>query len=230
MPLIRYGLYTYPFPQSIGDILVIKYSRTTSVELLRFTAVPRDERITLEWEVSATENEDIEGFNLYRREVPGRETKRVTKTDAPAKTEFEDWTKINTVLITGGNPYSYIDTDVEPGVTYEYGLEVIANGTTKILGTTTATTGAGLPTCYALYQSRPNPARGTATIAFDLPEDTEVTLTVYDISGRKVTTAVDRALTAGEHKAEVSGLAPGVYVYRLYAGDFSASKKMVVVR
>lgn len=229
MPKYRYSLHAYPYPQSAGDMLVVKYSHTVSVELLRFSATPRDERITLAWEVSATENENVEGFNLYRREVTSRETKRVTNTDGPAEGKFDDWTKINAILITGANPYLYADTNVEPGVTYEYRLEAVVNGTAETLGTTTATTGAGLPTSYALYQSRPNPASGIATIAFDLPEDTNVTLTVYDISGRKVTTVVDRALTAGEHEAEVSGLAPGVYVYRLYAGDFSASKKMVVV-
>ncbi|UCE28234.1 MAG: T9SS type A sorting domain-containing protein, partial [Candidatus Coatesbacteria bacterium] len=82
---------------------------------------------------------------------------------------------------------------------------------------------------YALYQSRPNPAKGTATIAFDLPEVADVTLTVYDISGRKVTTLVDETLTAGEHKAEISEMAPGVYVYKLDAGSYSAARKMVVV-
>jgi hypothetical protein len=212
----------------VGDTLVIKYSHTVSVELLMFSATPRDERITLEWEVSATENESIEGFNLYRREVKHAEIKRVTKTDGSIKAKSDSWTKINSALITGANPYSYVDEGVESGVTYEYELEAIVNTTAETLGTATATTGAGLPTTFALYQSRPNPARGNATIAFDLPENAKVTLTVYDISGRKVTTVVNETLTAGEHEVEVSGLAPGVYVYKLTAGEYAAAKKMVI--
>ena len=82
---------------------------------------------------------------------------------------------------------------------------------------------------YALYQSRPNPTTGTATIAFDLPEEAPVTLTVYDISGRKVLTLVDETLTIGTHERTISGLTPGVYVYRLNAGTFTAAKKSVVV-
>ncbi|UCE27608.1 MAG: SBBP repeat-containing protein [Candidatus Coatesbacteria bacterium] len=212
----------------VGIPLVMKYSRTVSVELLRFSAVPRDERITLEWEVSATENENVEGFNLYRREVTGSAANRVAKADGPAETEGDGWTKINGALIAGANPYSYVDEGVEPDVTYEYKLEAIVNSVAKTLGTTTATTGAELPTTYALYQSRPNPTTGTATIAFDLPEEAPVTLIVYDISGRKVAALVNETLPAGEHAAEVSGLAPGVYVYKLDAADFTAARKMVV--
>jgi hypothetical protein len=213
-----------------GDTLVMKYSRTVSVELLRFAALPQNERITLEWEISATEDETIEGFNLYRREIKKPETKTVTKADGPTKVVSDDWTKINGALITGANPYSYVDEDAGSGVTYEYKLEAFINTKAETLGTTTATTGVGIPTSYALYQSRPNPTTGTAIIAFDLPEETPVTLTVYDISGRKVTTLVNETLAAGEHGAEVSELAPGVYVYRLDTSNYSASKKMVVVR
>ena len=54
-------------------------------------------------------------------------------------------------------------------------------------------------------------------------------LTLYDLSGRKVTTLVNETLPAGTHERPVAGLAPGVYVYRLLAGEFSASKKMVIV-
>ncbi|UCE26383.1 MAG: T9SS type A sorting domain-containing protein, partial [Candidatus Coatesbacteria bacterium] len=133
-------------------------------------------------------------------------------------------------LITGETPYTYLDTAVEEGTTYNYWLEAIdVSGSSETFGPVECTWNGVLPTTYALYQSRPNPATGAATIAFDLPEDVKVTLTVYDISGRKVTTLVDETLQAGGHDAEVSGLAPGVYVYKLSAGSFSAARKMVVL-
>jgi hypothetical protein len=229
IPLDRYGLYTYPLRQTSSDILIIKYSGTVSVELLRFSAAPRDESIALEWEISATEDENVEGFNFYRREVKKPENKSVTEAEDPTKAKSDGWTKVNEELITGANPYSYIDDGVEPGFTYEYKLEAVIGSTTETLGTATATIGAGLPTSYALYQSRPNPAGGTATIAFDLPENTKVTLTVFDISGRKVTTVVNETLSIGTHERTVSGLAPGVYVYKLSAGSFNAARKMVIV-
>ncbi|MCP4231287.1 MAG: T9SS type A sorting domain-containing protein [bacterium] len=85
-----------------------------------------------------------------------------------------------------------------------------------------------VPTGFALYQSYPNPARNSATISFALPETAAVNLTVFDINGRKVATLADEKLGAGEHERTVSGLAAGIYLYRLMAGENSAVRKMVV--
>lgn len=212
------------------DIWTIKYGYTgVPVVLYQFSAEPKAGYVVLIWNVNVTENENVEGFNLYRRAVNNRENQSVAKTGGPTKAISDGWIKVNKTLIAGANPYAYVDEGVEPDATYEYELEAVVNNTTVTLGTTTATTGARLPTTYALHQSRPNPATGTATIAFDLPEVAEVTLTVYDISGRKVTTLADETMAAGEHERTVSALAPGVYVYKLSAGSFSAAKKMVVV-
>lgn len=170
--------------------------------------------IVLTWEVEG----DVAGFNLHRSTGSGAE-KAVASCD-----------KLNAELIIGEPPYSYLDTAVDEGVTYTYWLEAIdIGGSSETFGPVEYTWNGALPTTYALYQSRPNPTAGTATITFDLPEDAEVTLTVYDISGRKVTTLVDETLPAGEHNAGISGLTPGVYVYKLNAGSFSATKKMVII-
>jgi hypothetical protein len=184
--------------------------------------------ILIAWSVGATEGESIAGFDLYSREMPTAKTRRVSGTGGSAREISDEWTKVNAALITGENPYTYIDDGVEPGVTYEYKLEAVVDGNAETLGTTTGTAGVQ-PAAFALYQSRPNPARGGAVISFELPEDTDVTLSVYDLSGRKIATLADGLLPAGEHERVVSGLAPGVYVYRLDAGGFVATKKMVVI-
>ncbi|UCE26201.1 MAG: T9SS type A sorting domain-containing protein [Candidatus Coatesbacteria bacterium] len=191
----------------------------TGISLDYFEAESEDDGIELSWAVNENEETEVTGFNLYCS-VKSNETgtKAITSRD-----------KLNAELITGESPYEYVDTEVEKGITYSYGLEAIDVGAkSETFGPAECTWNGALPTTYALYQSRPNPATITATIAFDLPEDAKVTLTVYDISGRKVTTLVDETLTAGEHAAEVSGLAPGVYIYRLDAGTFAAARKMVV--
>jgi hypothetical protein len=157
------------------------------------------------------------GFNLYRSEGA-----------TGARTRLREM--LNAELITGESPYGYLDATVEEGTTYSYWLEAIdVSGSSETFGPVSCTAGTFVPTSYALYQSRPNPAWGAAVIAFDLPEDAEVTLTIYDLSGRKITTLFNETLPAGAYERPVSGLAPGVYVYRLLAGEFSASKKMVVV-
>jgi hypothetical protein len=91
-------------------------------------------------------------------------------------------------------------------------------GSNEIFGLVECAWRGALTTAYTLYRSRPDPARRTAVIAFDPPKTASVTLIVYDISGRTVRTVVDETLPTSEHKADVSGLAPGVYVYKLKAG------------
>jgi hypothetical protein len=185
----------------------------TDILLTSFSAESKPEGINISWECTGT----VTGFNLYRSARPESE-KAITSRD-----------KLNADLITGESPYSYLDISVDDGATYDYWLEVIdVTGTSETFGPVECTWNGALPTAYALYQSRPNPAKENATIAFDLPEDAKVTLTVYDISGRKINTVVDEALLAGEHEAGVSGLTPGIYIYKLDAGSFSAARKMVV--
>ena len=89
------------------------------------------------------------------------------------------------------------------------------------------------PKSFALAQCAPNPARSNATIQFVLPAAAPVTLSVYDLQGRRIATLLDHALQeAGSHDVPVRTDAwkPGVYLYRLDAGGWSAARKMVVVR
>jgi hypothetical protein len=184
------------------------------IRVTSFSAASVADGIEVSWECL----DRVAGFNLYRSTGKGEE-KAITARE-----------KLNAELITGVSPYAYLDAAVEESITYNYRLEAVdIGGATETFGPVECAWRGALPAAYALYQSRPNPARGTATIAFDLPEDARVALTVYDISGREVTTVVDAAFPAGEHEAGVSGLVPGVYVYKLDAGEFNAVRKMVVV-
>ena len=185
----------------------------TDIAVTSFSAESVSKGVEVSWECA----DIVAGFNLYRSTSVGV-GKAVTHRD-----------KLNAGLITGESPYTYLDAAVDEGVTYSYWLEALdVGGAAETFGPVECAWRGALPTTYALYQSRPNPASGSATIAFDLPEDAKVALTVYDISGRKVTTVVDETLTIGTHERTVSGLAPGVYVYRLEASEFSAARKMVV--
>ncbi|HYQ87599.1 MAG TPA: choice-of-anchor D domain-containing protein [Bacteroidota bacterium] len=77
-----------------------------------------------------------------------------------------------------------------------------------------------VPLAYALYQNYPNPFNPVTTIAFDLPEPAVVTLRIYDVLGREVTTLADHQLMdegSQETSFDAAGLATGVYFYRLVA-------------
>ena len=69
-------------------------------------------------------------------------------------------------------------------------------------------------------------------IPYGIPEWSHVTLRVFDILGRTVATLVDGPQEAGNHYVVFSGreLASGMYLYRLQAGNFSMTKKMLVIR
>ncbi len=88
------------------------------------------------------------------------------------------------------------------------------------------------PSNYILAQNYPNPFNPSRVITCDLPSNSHVTLQVYDMLGRLVKTLVDRVQSAGEHSAtfQSSGLASGMYFYRLQVGDRSLQKKMMLIK
>jgi aminopeptidase N len=100
-----------------------------------------------------------------------------------------------------------------------------------------APTGTDVPSIAALDQNFPNPFNPTTTIPFSLKEPAFVSLRVYDASGRLVRSLAAEPLSAGSYERSWDGLdsrgtpaSSGVYLYRLDAGSFSRTRKMVLLR
>ena len=91
---------------------------------------------------------------------------------------------------------------------------------------------AGVPAAYALENNYPNPFNPSTTISYTLPASSYVTLTVFDLTGRQIRHLASGTQPAGTHEVsfEASGLPSGVYVYRLQAGDYVDTKRMVMVK
>ena len=89
-----------------------------------------------------------------------------------------------------------------------------------------------VPAEFTLAQNYPNPFNPVTSIDFGLPENSEVTITVYNVLGQVVTELVNGELEAGFHKVvwSASNMASGVYFYRIAAGDFTATKRMVLMK
>ncbi|MFH1068656.1 MAG: cohesin domain-containing protein, partial [Candidatus Glassbacteria bacterium] len=97
-----------------------------------------------------------------------------------------------------------------------------------------------LPKAYALSQNSPNPFNPSTTIAYAVPDGAgavRVALAVYNLRGQKVVTLVDELKEAGEYKVTWDGInqggqkvSSGVYFYRMTAGDYSAVRKMVILK
>lgn len=93
------------------------------------------------------------------------------------------------------------------------------------------------PKSFSLFQNYPNPFNPTTTITFEIPETAKVTVAVYNVAGQKVKTLLEQVLQAGEHGVIWDGLdsrdqevGSGIYLYSVKTGNFSLSKKMILIR
>jgi hypothetical protein len=85
---------------------------------------------------------------------------------------------------------------------------------------------------FNLYQNYPNPFNPATTIKYELPKEGMVTLKIYDILGREVKILVNEKQSVGRYELtfDASNFAAGVYIYRLQAGEFIQSKKMILLK
>ncbi|NUO19426.1 T9SS type A sorting domain-containing protein [bacterium] len=89
-----------------------------------------------------------------------------------------------------------------------------------------------LPSSIVLHANYPNPFNATTEITFDLPRALQTSLKVYDVLGREVAELAGGMMNAGSHTIlyDASGLSSGVYFYRLEAGEFGETRKMVFLK
>jgi len=90
----------------------------------------------------------------------------------------------------------------------------------------------GKPDKFELAQNFPNPFNPSTMISFQLPINGYVTLKIYDLLGQEIATLVNEQKSAGKYevKFDASDLASGVYIYRIQAGEFNASKKLILLK
>jgi len=122
------------------------------------------------------------------------------------------------------------------------GEEYILTGTDEIVlnqGTTvmTLTKRAILPQEYTLHQNYPNPFNPVTSLSYNLPEQAQVTLIVYDLMGRKITQLINTIQEAGYKSVQWNAtdtfgkpVSAGVYLYQIRAGEFVQTRKMVLLK
>jgi hypothetical protein len=120
----------------------------------------------------------------------------------------------------------------DPGLTFD-GWYVDDIKLTGYCGTLVGITGGSeLPGTFALAQNYPNPFNPSTVIKYQLPKESLVKITIYDVLGKTVATLINEKKSAGYHQLEfnASGLASGLYLYKIEAGSFTDVKKMMLIK
>ena len=130
---------------------------------------------------------------------------------------------------------SYSRVFNSPGVAPYYCIYYKSLG---MVGTITITSTTGISDKkidiknYYLKQNYPNPFNPITIIKYSIPQTQKVTLKVYDILGNEIKTLVNETKEPGNYKVKLNGnnLSSGVYFYRIHAGDFVQTKKLVLLK
>jgi hypothetical protein len=185
------------------------------VELTSFIASVNQNKVQLNWETATELNNN--GFEVQR------------------KLENSDWITISFVqgkgTTTEPTSYSYFD-DVSEFISNKiyYRLKQIDyNGNYEFSDEVEVIT---LPLDYSLSQNYPNPFNPVTKIKYEVPENTNVTLEVFDVLGRLIKTLVNENKSAGRYEVEfnASELSSGLYFYKISAGGFEQTRKMLLLK
>ena len=196
------------------------------VELTSFYASIKNKSVNLVWH-TATE------VNNY-----GFEVEKTSPRPSPYQGEGGEagrgWVKVGFVKGSGNsnsaNEYSYTDKTVATGK-YIYRLKQIDNDG-KYEYSKEVEVDLGKPTTFALNQNYPNPFNPTTSIEYSVVGSQYVSLKVFNVLGKEVAVLVNEKQEPGVYTVNFSSanLSGGVYLYRLQAGDFVQTKKMILLK
>ena len=199
------------------------------VELASFTARPEAGSVVLEW-ITESETENL-GFILDRR----LESVDGTALWVEIANYSDDLDLRGQGSVTNRTMYQFIDKTVDEGKTYDYRLADVSYAGVKqyhslsVVGVEVLE----IPYLFTLHPAYPNPFNPTTTIEFSLEESGNVILSVYDLSGKKVTEITNAVYSPGNHKVvyDGSGLASGTYFYQIQAGsEETGIHKMMLIK
>ena len=184
------------------------------VELSSFTSAVNGRNVTLNWITSEEINNS--GFDIERK-------------------QSGSWTKLGSISGNGtsvlSHEYSFTDRNLASG-NYQYRLKQIDyNGNFEYFNLNNEVN-VGIPAKFELSQNYPNPFNPSTQINFDIPTDSKVNIKLFDMSGKEVITLVNEFKTSGYYTVNfnAAGLSSGVYFYSIAADNFSATKKMMLVK
>ncbi|MGL6266817.1 MAG: T9SS type A sorting domain-containing protein, partial [Chitinophagaceae bacterium] len=183
------------------------------VSLTSFSAkLDQDNNVKLDWSTASESNN--KGFEIIR------------------STDAAKWLSIGFVEGSGtsslSRTYSLVDKNLSSGKYFYRLKQVDYDGKFNYSNIIAIDVNGKL--AYTLNQSYPNPSYGASTITYSIPVKSKVTLTVYDVQGRVVRVLQNGERAAGKYAVTVPSdlLNTGIYYYKLEAGEFKSTRKMIV--
>jgi Secretion system C-terminal sorting domain len=180
--------------------------------------IPR--KIKLGWLPSSSSN--VERYRIYR--------------DGPFDQGFGDLARASVIDSVTSGTTAYIDSTVQNGFAYAYWISAVDSDGVESHVSNGAWNVAFPFFALELGQNYPNPFNSSTTIPYEVSSPwspvTHVTITVYDVLGRKVVTLVDRDEAIGDKTVVFNGhnLPSGVYFYRMQSGTFVETKKFMLIK
>jgi hypothetical protein len=208
---------TFTQAGGVGANYVARYNDPDNplpVELVSFRGTATAQGVQLTWQTASEQNNA--GFEVQRRSEKASEWQVLGFVRGAGTTaEAQSYTFLDKSA-SGKVQYRLKQIDFDGQFEYSNVIEV----------------DAGLPKQFALEQNYPNPFNPSTTIRYQLPVASEVKLEVYDVLGKKIATLVNERQSAGSYQVvwNASGLSSGTYFYRLQAGTFVETKKMIMVK
>lgn len=183
-----------------------------------FAAAVQGNMASLTWEKNV--DTDLQYYTVYRSTTANFIPSKENQIGRTATNSFED------ASIVVGQLYYYKISALDFS-----GNESLPSKEVTLMITDVAD-GKGIPTEFNLYQNYPNPFNPSTTISFDLPNSEFVTLTVYDVLGKQVTSLVNEFKNAGRYdiRFEANRLSSGMYFYKISAGNFNEIKKFILMK
>jgi hypothetical protein len=209
-------LYYNPVANAPGDANVFSinsngniYTMTDSplpVTLASFTYAVSGRNVNLKWITSSEQNNS--GFEVYR--IFGDANRSITS----------NWTNIGFIqgkgTINGNTEYNFTDKNLSTGKYYYRIKQIDYNGNYEYFDLN-GSANIGAPSKVSLGQNYPNPFNPVTNIGYEIPQDARVTMKVYDIAGREISTLVNETQAAGYHtvKFDASKYSSGMYFYKV---------------
>ncbi len=215
------GLNDGTFPSTKDELMnkIIEFFELNSsvpVELTSFVGSIEKQKITLKW-ITATETNNF-GFEVERSDDK-ISFSRIGNIEGKGTT-------------TEKQEYTFVDAEISKKGIYYYRLKQIDHDGTFEYSNVIEVEFDAIPVEFSLSQNYPNPFNPSTTIKFGIPEQVKVSVKIYDILGKEVHTLVNQVLEPAyyEYDWSASQFASGVYFYRIEAGKFSQTKKLMLLK